>query len=121
MFLAASNKSKRLLYLSYIQHVRAEDLKRGREDVAALLADLPPDFRLLTDLSQLESMDVTCAAEIGKVMELCDRKGVGLVVRVVPDPTKDIGLNILSGFHYQHRLPSVTCANMEEAAKLLFL
>jgi hypothetical protein len=52
---------------------------------------------------------------------LCDQKGVALVVRVVPDPTKDIGFNILSLFHYPHRPPAVTCKTMVEAARLLSL
>jgi hypothetical protein len=46
---------------------------------------------------------------------------VELVVRVIPDPTKDIGLNILSVFHYRHRVRVVTCQTMEEAARLLAL
>ena len=54
-------------------------------------------------------------------LELCDAKGVSLVVRVIPDPAKDIGMNILSLFHYRHRPRSVTCASMEEAARLLAL
>jgi hypothetical protein len=54
-------------------------------------------------------------------MELCDQKGVALVVRVIPDPTKDVGLGILSRFHYHHRPRSVTCESMVEAAELLSL
>ena len=121
MFLATVNKPKRLLHLSFIQHVQAEDLKRGREDVAALLADLPAGFRLLTDLERLESMDAACAKEVGRLMELCAQKGVGIVVRVIPDPQKDIDFNILAIFHYAHRQQAVTCANMEEAGKVLSL
>ena len=121
MFFAATNKSKRLLYLSFIQHVTVEQLQRGRQDVEGMLADLPAGFRLLADLGRLESMDVACAPEMGKVMELFDQKGVGLVVRVIPDSNKDIGLNILSLFHYWHHPKTVTCKNMAEAARTLGL
>ena len=121
MFLAAVNKPKQLLHLSYIGCVQADELRRGQEDVAALLADLPAGFRLLADLGRLESMDAACAAEIGKAMELYDQKGVGLVVRVIPDPAKDIGLNILSLFHYHQRPRTVTCETMTEAARVLSL
>ena len=121
MFLAALNKPKQLLHLNYIGHVRAEDLVRERDNAAALLAELPAGFRLLADLERLESMDPGCATEIGKFMELCDRKGVGLVVRVIPDPKKDIGLNILSLFHHAHRPRTATCRTMTEAARLLSL
>ena len=121
MFLATINKPRQLLYLSFIQQVKVEELQQARENVIMLLADLTSGFRLLTDLGRLDSMDVNCAAEIGKMMELCDEKGVALVVRVIPDHAKDIGLNILSLFHYRHAPRTVTCNNMMEAAKILSL
>ena len=89
--------------------------------MVALLADLEPGFRLLTDLGRLDSIDLSCAAEIGKIMELCDQKGVALVVRVIPDRTKDIGLGILGLFHYPHHPRTVSCETIVEAAKLLSL
>jgi hypothetical protein len=121
MFLATSNKARRLLCLSYSQRVRTEELKRGREDVKMLLADLPPGFRLLVDLSQLETMDLDCMEEIGRTMELFDRGGVGMIVRVIPDPSRDIGFNILTLFHYPHHPQVVNCKTMTEAAGLLSL
>jgi hypothetical protein len=121
MFLAAINKPKQLLHLSFIGRVGKEELERAREDLAAFVADLGPGFRLLTDLGRLESMDLDCGTTIGQVMELCDRKEVGLVVRVIPDPRKDIGMSILSLFHYKHRVNTMTCETMEEAARALRL
>lgn len=121
MFLATTNKVKRLLHLSFIGRVRAEELEHSRQELAVLLADLPAGFRVLTDLSRLESMDLACEAEIGRTMELCDQKGVSTVVRVVPEPQRDIGFNILTAFHYKHRVPAATCESMEEAARLLSL
>src|SRR5258705_151033 len=103
MFLATSNKSKQLLYLGFIQQVRTEEMERDWEDVVTLLADLNAGFRLLTDLGRLDSLAPDCAPIIGRMMELFDQKGVGLVVRVIPDPTKDFGMNILSLFHYRSR------------------
>jgi len=121
MVLATINKSKQLLLLTFIGQVRAEELAQGREEVAALLAELAPGFRLLADLGRLDSFGMGSAAEIGKVMELCDQKGIGLVVRVIPDKSKDIGFNILSHFHYHHHPRTAHFTNMAEAAKLLAL
>src|SRR5262245_11121098 len=100
MFLATVSKPKQLLYLSFIDRVSVEQLQQGRDDIRSLLADLGTGFRVLADLSRLDRMDISCATEIGKVMELCEEKGVKSVIRIVPDPAKDIGLNILSLFHY---------------------
>ena len=67
MFLATSNKSKQLLYLSFIHQVSAEELERGREDVVTLLADLNAGFRLLTDIGRLDSLAADCAPIIGRM------------------------------------------------------
>jgi anti-anti-sigma regulatory factor len=121
MVLATSNKSKRLLHVSYIGLVGPEEVKAALEDLKMLLADLPPDFRLLVDLGRLESMDLACAPELGRAMETIDQHGVGLVVRVIPDPSKDIGLNIFTIFHYAKRPRVVICNNILEAARVLSL
>jgi hypothetical protein len=119
MFLVSSNKHQRLLCFSYVQRVLPEELVRAREDVRALLTDLAPGFRLLADFSQLEAMDPECVTEIGRTMELLDQSGVGLVVRVIPDPIKDIGMNILTIFHYPHHPRIITCETLAEALRKL--
>jgi hypothetical protein len=121
MFLATSNKAKGLMHLSYIGHVNAGDLQRERDNVLALLAELPAGFKMLVDLERLKSMDINCVEELGKIMELLDQHGLKQVVRVIPDPSKDIGFNILVRFHYKN-IPRITnCKTMIEAAKLLAL
>ncbi len=119
MFQAEVDQSKNLLKISYAQHVGPEDTERGEDKIRALLADLRPGFRLLTDLTALESMDLTCVPHIKEVMDWCNKKGVEMVVRVIPDPHKDIGLNILSLFHYGRRVRLVTCETLAEAMNIL--
>ena len=121
MVLATINKPKQLLHICYIGHVRVGDIARNQEELKGLLAELTPGFRLLSDFSALEVMDRDCATEVGQFMDLLDEAGVSLVVRVIPDPKKDIGMNILSLFHYRNRPRVVTCARMIEAAKELSL
>ena len=121
MFLATTNKARRLLVLDYIQNVSVDELKRGYQEVEILLAEFPGGFRMLADLSRLEFMDVACADIVGKTMELMDRHGVELVVRVIPDPAKDIGLYIISIFHYPNQPRIVTCQSMAEAGSVLAL
>ena len=119
MFLATSSKPGRLLRLDYIGRIRPEELARCAEDTKTLLAELPRGFRLLADFSQLEAMDLACMAEIGRMMELLDQSGVGLIVRVFPDPSKDIGFNIVGIFHYPNNPRVITCQTMTEAGKAL--
>ena len=76
-------------------------------------------MRVLADFGRLESMEAGSEIELGRLMEAADAKGVELIVRVIPDPAKDPGLNILAAFHYRKPMQSVTCATMEEAAREL--
>ena len=121
MFLATSNKPRQLLHLNFVGHVTPEELRRGAAEVQSMLADFKPGFRVLADLGRLDSMDIACAVEIGQVMEMMDRSGVGLLVRLIPDPTRDIGLDILTLFHYQHRPRVITCQSAVEAFEKLSL
>ncbi len=119
MFEVQADKSRQLLRISFAGRVGPEETKSLVDKAEKLLAELQPGFELLTDLSGLEAMDVACARFISQVMDLCNEKGIATVVRVIPDPRKDIGLNILSLFHYSRKVRVVTCETMEEAAKLL--
>lgn len=119
MFLVTSNKPRQLLHLNYIGHVTPEELRRSAEDIQSLIAELKPGFRVLADFGRLDSMDLACTTEIGRMMELMDRSGVGQLVRLIPDPRKDIGLDILTLFHYRRQPRVVTCKSMPEALKKL--
>jgi hypothetical protein len=121
MVIVTSNKAKRLLFISFIEKVHPAELKSNREDIKTLLTELSPGFRLLVDYSPMESMDLDCAPEIGRTMELIDRSGVSMVVRVIPDSTKDIGMNILTLIHYRSKPHVITCCNLAEAFKKLEL
>jgi hypothetical protein len=121
MFLVTTNREKRLLHMSFIGHVTAEELEQGGKDLVALLADFPANLHLLADLERLQFMGEDCVEQLGKNMELLDRHGVELVVRVISDPTKDIGLSILTVFHYRNPPRTVICKTMEEAARVLSL
>ena len=76
-------------------------------------------FTLLSDLSSLDLMDLDCAPDIEWSMEALDEAGIARVVRVIPDPRKDIGFNIMSHFHYRRSVTFVTCDTLEEALKIL--
>jgi anti-anti-sigma regulatory factor len=121
MFLATSNMAKGLLHLSYIGHIDVASLQREHDNIVALLAELPAGFKMLVDLEHMESMDTDCIEELGKIMELLDQHEMEQVVRVIPDPTKDIGFNILARFHYHNNPRMTNCETMIQAVKLLGL
>jgi anti-anti-sigma regulatory factor len=108
-----------LLVIRYRGRVAAEDVACCAEEVADALATVSPGFRLLVDLTGLESMDVACAPHLEKIMQLCNAKGVSVVARVVPDKRRDIGLQIMSCFHYGPDVRIFTCNNLDEATAIL--
>jgi hypothetical protein len=119
MFKVEADKAKNLLVMTFLGHVGPDDLKKEEDHVKALLQELTPGFQLLSDLTPLESMDPACLAYVSRNMDLLSKRGVSRVVRVIPDPHKDIGLNILSVFHYPRRTRIVTCENIVEAMAVL--
>ena len=121
MLMVTSNKSKQLMSARFIGVVRLEELQHALADITTELAGLSPGFRYLVDFSQFEAMNLDDTPAVGRIMELLRHAGVGLVVRVIPDPSQDIGMNILSVFHYPHDLKVITCQKMTEAAEALGL
>lgn len=119
MVLATINPPKQLVHMSFIGRVRAEEIAESQENVRQLLDEMLPGFRVLSDLSQLEEFGPGCALEIGRTMNILSQKGIGLIVRVIPDGSKDFGLNILSLFHYSPAPRIVTCETIAEAGKVL--
>jgi anti-anti-sigma regulatory factor len=119
MIEAHTDTTNKLLRISFSGHVTVAESRDSLKRLQALLMELQTGFRLLTDLSGLELMDQDCVPQLKTVMDHCNAKGVSLIVRVIPDPHKDIGFNILSLFHYRHNIRIVTCETLTEAEQAL--
>ena len=113
MYAVELDLSKRLLVISAAQKVTAEEAMMAAQRIRAVLQDVAPGFRVLADFRGLQSMDPAAARHIAKIMDVLAEKGVASVTRVMPDPHKDIGLNILSQFHYG---PDVSITTFETLA-----
>ena len=116
MYSVEIDRSKRLLVISALQRVTAEQAKLVTKQVRDLLRDVAPGFRVLADFRWLESMDSAAAHHVAEIMDALAEKRVASVTRVMPDPHKDIGLNILSQFHYG---PEIQIATFETLADAL--
>ncbi len=105
--------------MSYGGRVVAEEMKCCLGTIRDLMDQLKPDFFLLTDLSNLESMEASCAPELGAIMDQCSAKGMSTVVQVIPDPTKDIGFDLISVFHLHPSIKIQTHQSLAAAIKSL--
>ena len=113
MYAVELDRSKRLLVISAAAKVTAEEAKMAAQRIREVLRDVAPGFHALADFRWLESMDPAAAQHIAAIMDALAEKNVASVTRVMPDPRKDIGLNILSQFHYG---PDVTVTTFETVA-----
>jgi len=107
--------------MSYGGYVGAEEMKQSLQEVEGLMEGLKPEFFLLTDLNCLTSMDVACSSSLGDLMDLCSKNGVATVMRVIPDPSKDIGFDLISLFHHQPPIRTQTYKNLAEAIESLLV
>jgi anti-anti-sigma regulatory factor len=114
-----TDPANNLLIIRYHGYVRSSAVERCARDVANCLTRLQPGFRLLADFTDLEAMDTGCAPHLEHIMQLCNEKGVSMVVRAIPDPRRDIGLQIMSYFHYGSEVRIKTCHSLKEAQEAL--
>jgi anti-anti-sigma regulatory factor len=119
MYSVELDRSKRLLVISAVQRVTAEQARQTARQVRELLADVAPGFRVLADFRGLESMEAAAARHVAQIMDALAEKQVASVTRVMPDPHKDIGLNIFSQFHYGPEIQITTFETLADAVQSL--
>jgi hypothetical protein len=115
MFLADLDRSGQWLSLHFSGRVDAIQMDACLERVRKLLEGVEPGLRSFTDLSGLELMDADCAPIIGAIMDHLGEKQVASIVRVVPDPQKDIGFSLMSKFHYDREVRQMTFESLADA------
>ena len=117
MYAVELDRSKRLLVISAVGHVMAREVKAVAQRVREVSHQAAPGFHVLADFRWLESMDSTAAPHLAEIMDALTEKGVGSVTRVFSDPRKDIGLNILSQFHYGPNVSITTFETLADAVQ----
>ena len=115
MYAVELDRSKRLLVISAAQRVPAREVKAVAQRVREVLRDVAPGFHVLADFRWLESMDPGAAQPLTEIMDALAEKKVASVTRVFSDPHKDIGLNILSPFHYGADVTITTFETLADA------
>jgi hypothetical protein len=115
MIHSVSDPARQLLTVTFSGLVTAAEMNEQLDGIRNDIAGLQPGFRFFTDLSDLECMGEECAPSIGTMMEAANDRGVSEVIRVVPDPRKDIGFTLMSRFHYSADVRLTTYDTRDEA------
>jgi hypothetical protein len=119
MFQASADPSKNQLTFVFSGAVTPDETTRWKRELPNLLATLKPGFKLFSDFSGVESIDLACAPDIEQVMDLLNKAGIVKVVRVISHPRQDIGLSIMSLFHYHRCISIITVETMEKGLTAL--
>ena len=119
MFELNADPFKNLLTFAFSGRITRDDTTRWKAELPAKIATLKSGFKLLSDFSGVESIDVACAPDIEAVMDLLNEAGIVKVVRIITHPRQDIGLSIMSLFHYRRCISIATCETMEEGLAAL--
>ena len=119
MYSVEFDRSKRLLVISAAGEVTKKEVEAVALRVREMMKEVTPGFRVLTDFRWLDRMEPAAATHLAEIMDALAEKNVTAVVRVVPDPHKDIGLNILSQFHYGPNIKLTTFESLAEALSAL--
>ena len=119
MFETNADPFKNLLTFAFAGNVTQSETARWKGELSKLLVRLKPGFKLLSDFSSVESFELACAPDVEEVMDLLNEAGIVKVVRIIAHPRQDIGLSIMSLFHYRRCISIVTCQTMEEGLAAL--
>jgi hypothetical protein len=114
-----ANQRRNLLTVRFHGRITAEAMKSWLGQIEEMTHFVRLGFTVLTDLTDLVAMELECVEPIARMMELFKAVGVATVVRVIPDPEKDIGFKILSLTHYRRTVRIITCDSLAEAEQVL--
>ena len=84
-------------------------------DIEKVIPKHGKGFKLMTDFSSVEDMDLAVQRGIKKAMKLFTARGVTEILRVLPNPDMEIGFNIMSASHYSKEIEIHTFHSREEA------
>ena len=119
MFKIEVDYQKNTIELHFKGHFSYEQGRQLYAKLFQMIFRMKPGFKLLTDLSELEIIDVEAHKSIDDIMELCSKCGVSRIIRVITKNASDIGFNIMSLFHYSHSVIIHTCDSLQEAKHAL--
>jgi len=119
MFVVETDTTRQLLVLSVAGVITVDEAKETVTRVAETVREMAPGFVALIDFRSLESMSTGAAPFVAQIMDAFAAKEVSAVVRVMPDPHRDIGLNILSQFHYGRDVRLMTFETLADAIQAL--
>ena len=105
--------------MEFAGDVDASQMEEAYTELQGITPKQRKGFRLFTDLTEVRSVSQDVKEPLKRVMDFLNERGVKEILRVIPDPEQDIGLNIMSIFHYSKDVQIVTLQSRKEALERL--
>ena len=119
MLKANYDKEKNVVTVEFEGAVDTDQAEKFFPELHKMVPKDRKGFRLLTDFTLLEKIDIKVQDYIKKTMDFLNQQGVKEILRVVPTSDQDFGFNILSLFHYSRDIKSLTLKSRQEAEENL--
>lgn len=115
MIQVSCDEARNTILIEFSGKVDAAQAETSYRKLQKVVPKCGKGFRILTDFTSLEMMEDEVQIVIKKSMDYFNQAGVSEILRVIPDPNKDFGLNILSLFHYSKDVKFYTFESRQEA------
>lgn len=93
--------------------------QRSFGDLRKMVARHGKGFKVLVDFTSVATMDVDVEREIKEAMQYFNSKGVGEIIRVLPDPEVAVGFNYISRFFYSKDVKLINFTDRDQAHECL--
>jgi len=93
--------------------------QRSFGDIRRMVSKHGKGFKVLVDFTTCESMDVDVESLMKDAMQYFNARGVGEIIRVLPDPEVAVGFNYISRFFYSKDVKLANFTNREQAQQSL--
>lgn len=119
MYLLEVDSHKNRIHLTFAKRLDEAQSRAILNEIKDRIGEVREGFSVLCDMTTLADIDKDAKRGIQDIMDFCNARKVGKVIRIVPNPLHDFGFTIMSCFHYNSEVSVVTCKTLEEALEHL--
>lgn len=109
------DREHKTIVIEFEGNIDGAQARQSSLDLERVVPERRTEFRLLADLTAVQTMELEVEDELKKAMGLFNAHGITEVLRVLPDPDMEVGFNIMSRTYYGKAVKVLTFRSREEA------
>ncbi|QBG48497.1 hypothetical protein EGM51_14215 [Verrucomicrobia bacterium S94] len=119
MYLFEIDKPNNSMHIMLADHFTEEEALELLEKCKARIEEVNPEYKILCDLTALETFEHPAKMIYRNIMDLFNATGAKKIIRLFSDPRQTFGMNIMSTFHYTDDVEIVSTDSLLHALKHL--